>query len=80
MQFGALGGLGTGVGVKHQIVQHCGALQWYIKTKILAVVTKKTQFPPTKAVPCACCAVTPPMAFASPRRRKRVSADGTLVP
>ena len=32
MQSGALGGLGREVGVKHQIVQHCGALEWYIKT------------------------------------------------
>ena len=45
MQFGALGGLGRGVGVKHKIVQHCGALEWYIKTKILAVVTKTPHFP-----------------------------------
>ena len=26
--------------MKHQIVQHCGALEWYVKTKMLAVVTK----------------------------------------
>ena len=45
MQFGALGGLGRGVGLKHQIVQHCGALEWYIKTKILVVVTKTPHFP-----------------------------------
>ena len=45
LQFGALGGLGRGFGVKHQIVQHCGALEWYIKTKILAVVTKNPNSP-----------------------------------
>ena len=28
LQFGALGGLGGGVGVKHEAVQHCGGLVW----------------------------------------------------
>ena len=33
MQFGALGGLGRGVGVKHRIVQHCGALAHLVTWK-----------------------------------------------
>ena len=51
LQFGALGGLGGGGGVKHGVVYHCGGVVSLLKSPISRV----------KCVLCACCAQAPSM-------------------
>ena len=59
LQFGTLGGLGGGVGVKHEDVQHCGGVVWSVWARLSPIVAK----PPNFSVVCARyarCAPPPP--------------------
>ena len=53
LQFGALGGLGGGGGVKHEAVLHCGGVVQSVSARILPMVAKNSNFSCAMCVLCA---------------------------